>query len=78
MTQSPGTPPAAVLTRTELAATLSDAFTAGPVTRTELLECAEAGGAPAALVRELEALPQRTYQSLRDLWPHLSHLPVGD
>jgi hypothetical protein len=67
------------VTRVEIAVAVDTAFTVsrGPG-RTELLSAARATGARTAVVRVLERLPERSYNHLRDLWPHLPAIPIGE
>jgi hypothetical protein len=64
-------------TRTMIAQSVGDLFGWGPATKDELVSYAEDSHALDDVIDALEALPDRTFPTLRDLWPHLADLPVG-
>ena len=64
-------------TRTELANHIQAAFAAGPATRDNLLAYAVGSHARPAVIAVIQALPDKTYPTIRDLWYHLSDVPVG-
>lgn len=65
------------VTRTELAAHVAAAFSAGPASRDGLLAYAVGSHARPAVIMMINSLPDKSYPSLRDLWYHLGELPVG-
>ena len=66
------------ITRTELANHIEAAFATGPATRDSLLAYAASSHARPELITVLHNLPtDKTYPSLRHLWPDLAHVPVG-
>lgn len=66
-----------MVTRTDIADAVADLFRAPPVTRAQLFEAAGRAPDPAQLLMVLQYLPDGEYGSLRDLWPHLSWVPVA-
>lgn len=65
------------VTRIELVRHIEAAFGRGPVTRDDLVSCAQATQARAELVAVIQTLPDKTYLVIRDLWYELAHVPVG-
>lgn len=65
-----------MVTRTDIADSLAHLFSDSPVSRDRLLDAAAEAPGPPGLVDVLEQLPERDYRSLRDLWAHLSTVPV--
>jgi hypothetical protein len=67
------------VTRVEIAVAVETAFVASrDPGRTELLVAARAAGSRSAVVQVLERLPERSYNTLRALWPHLPATPIGE
>ncbi|NEE01689.1 DUF2795 domain-containing protein [Phytoactinopolyspora halotolerans] len=66
------------VTRLEIADAIEDAFNAPPASKADLLAQATAKRARVELLDTLNRLPERDYRNLRDLWPHLAGVPVGD
>jgi hypothetical protein len=64
-------------TRTELANHIRAAFTTGPATRSDLLAAAVATNARPQTIDTLRRLPDKTYTSIRDLWPDLPDVPIN-
>lgn len=63
--------------REEIADHVEAAFDHPPASRTQILETARRSGARSEVLSILERLPaDQTYRHLRDLWPHLPHIPV--
>jgi len=65
------------VTRTELAAHVEAAFSAGPATRDRMLAYAAGSHARPEVIAVLHGLPDKPYPSLSDLWHELGHVPVG-
>lgn len=65
------------VTRIEFANHIQAAFAAGPATRDNLLAYAVGSHARPAVIAVIQTLPDRTYPTIRDLWYHLSDVPVG-
>ena len=65
------------VTRIELANHIQAAFTAGPATRDNLLAYAASSHARPAVIAAIQALPDKTYPTIGDLWYHMSDAPVG-
>ncbi|MGY0230686.1 DUF2795 domain-containing protein [Longispora urticae] len=65
------------VTRAEIADHLADAFDLGRLTRAEILVAAHTTGARTEVLETLAALPERTFSTPRDLWPHLASVPIG-
>lgn len=65
------------VTRTELAAHVEAAFTAGPATRDRILAYAAGSHARPEVIGVLRSLPDKSYPSIRDLWYELGHVPIG-
>lgn len=63
-------------TRIEIADALHEAFADGPETRDQLVAHAEAAGARPQVRTELERLPDRAFEGLRDLWGLLPGVPI--
>lgn len=69
--------PEVAVSRTEIADTLETAFDRGPIHRAELVAAAQLAGARPELLTTLEELPGgEPFGQLRQLWTHLSHLPI--
>lgn len=66
-----------MVTRTDIADVVAPAFQRPPASRSEILETAASVQAPPELLAVLERLPDRDYRAMRELWPHLGHVPVG-
>ena len=67
------------VTRVEIAVAVETAFIASrDPGRTDLLTAARAASARSAVVQILERLPERVYNNLRDIWPHLPAIPIGE
>ncbi|WP_166355997.1 DUF2795 domain-containing protein [Phytoactinopolyspora limicola] len=66
------------VTRIEIADLVEDAFGRRPATKAELLDRANANHARSEVLATLDRLPDVDFRTLRDLWPHLSSIPVGD
>lgn len=64
------------VTRLEIAEHIADSFAYPPTSRAELLAAAVASHARAEVIETLELLPERSYNDLRSLWPHLEGVPV--
>ncbi|WP_053617044.1 DUF2795 domain-containing protein [Nocardiopsis sp. NRRL B-16309] len=64
-----------MVTRTEIADYLDGAFTAGGLTRRQIIAVADQRGAPEQVLDTLGLLPEGTYAHLRTLWPHLREVP---
>jgi hypothetical protein len=65
------------VTRLAIAQATVAAFDRPPATRDTLMTAAVESRAPVVVLEALAALPASAhFYSLRDLWPHLSHLPV--
>jgi hypothetical protein len=65
------------VTRTELAAHIKSAFATGPATRDRLLAYAAGSHARPEITAALQALPDKQYPTIRDLWYELGHVPIG-
>lgn len=71
------TTPNVPVSRVEIADSVETAFDTGPVLRTELVAAAQLAGARPELLTTLEELPgDEPFGQLRQLWTHLSHLPI--
>lgn len=66
-----------IVTRVELVDHIETAFTAGPVTRSELVAAATASHARPEVIEVLGRLSDTPYRTVRDLWGDLPDLPVG-
>jgi hypothetical protein len=66
------------VTRTELADHLEAAFVTGPATRDGLLASAVGSHARPEIITVIEALPDKQYPSIRDLWRDLYDMPIGN
>lgn len=64
-------------TRAEIADHVEAAFDYGSASKDELLESARASQARPEVLAALERLPERSYSTLRALWPELEDVPVG-
>lgn len=64
------------VTRVEIADYLEEAFAYPPATKNDLVASAVARQARPELLETLYRLPERSYRSLMDLWPHLAEVPV--
>lgn len=65
------------ITRIELAAHVQAAFAPGPATRDSLLACAVGSHARPEIIAAIEHLPDKPYNTIRELWRHLPDVPVG-
>jgi hypothetical protein len=63
--------------RMEIADCVGNAFGRPPATKDQLIDAASAVGARLEVLVVLQALPERPYANLRELWPHLSEVPVA-
>ncbi|NDL55702.1 DUF2795 domain-containing protein [Phytoactinopolyspora mesophila] len=61
--------------RSHIAAAVQEAFHARSVGKADLLAWATANRAPVDVLQSLNALPDITYRTIGDLWPHLPDLP---
>ncbi|WP_129669535.1 DUF2795 domain-containing protein [Phytoactinopolyspora endophytica] len=66
------------VTRLEIADAVEGAFSTSPANKADILAQATANHARTELLDTLGRLPERDYRTLRDLWPHLAGVPVGD
>ncbi|WP_158542646.1 DUF2795 domain-containing protein [Phytoactinopolyspora halophila] len=66
------------VTRIEIADAVEDAFDAPPASKEDLLAWATANSARVEVLETLGRLPDTSFRSLRELWAHLSGVPVGD
>ncbi|HEU4424260.1 MAG TPA: DUF2795 domain-containing protein [Pilimelia sp.] len=66
-----------MVTRTELADHIAAAFADGPATRDSLLAHAASSHARPETIAMIQSLPDTKYASIRDLWHHLAHVPIG-
>jgi hypothetical protein len=66
------------VTRIEIADVVEDAFGSHPASKADLIARAAANHARVEILDTLHRLPENHFRSLRDLWPHLSGVPVGD
>ena len=64
------------ITRAELTAHVTAAFSAGPATRDRLLAYAAGSHARPELIDILHRLSDKAYASLGDLWSELGNIPV--
>lgn len=64
------------VTRTEIADVVESAFAGHPLTRADLLAHATSHRARVDILETLAQLPDRSFRSVRDLWPHLPGVPV--
>lgn len=64
------------VTRTEIADLIEDHLDGTPQHRNDLVAAATAAGARPPVISTLERLPNSTYITLRDLWPHLSDIAI--
>ncbi|WP_412538740.1 DUF2795 domain-containing protein [Longispora sp. K20-0274] len=69
-------PTVTAVTRAEIADHLEGAFDVARLSRTDLVNAAHARGARVEVLTVLETLPDRTFATLRDIWPHLSVVPI--
>jgi hypothetical protein len=61
----------------EIAESLEGVFQGEPLSREQIVSKAEQAAAPQGVVGAIEGLPEgKRFNTLRDLWPHLYHLPV--
>lgn len=65
-----------MVTRIEIADVIEDAFSHPPVTRSDLLAHATAHRARVDILETLSRLPDRSFRSLGELWPHLPGVPA--
>lgn len=65
------------VTRSELAVHIAAAFSSGPATRDRILAYAAGSRARPTVIAVLQALPDKTYPSIRDVWCELADAPVG-
>ncbi|SCF03521.1 MULTISPECIES: DUF2795 domain-containing protein [Micromonospora] len=65
------------VTRTELAVHVEAAFTTGPATRDRILAHAAGSHARPEIIAVLQALPDKPYPTIRNLWYELGHVPIG-
>jgi hypothetical protein len=64
------------VTRAELAGHIEAAFTHGPTTRDNLLAYAVGSHARPDIITVIESLPDKPYNTIRDLWYDLPDVPV--
>jgi hypothetical protein len=64
------------VTRIEIADAVETAFDHPPVNKGDLLAHATANRARVDVLETLARLPERDFRYLRDIWPHLSGVPV--
>ncbi|MQA02260.1 MAG: DUF2795 domain-containing protein [Streptosporangiales bacterium] len=64
------------VTRVEIADQLEEAFAYPPASKDDLIAYALARHARPEVIATLSGLPERSYRSLMDLWPHLAEVPV--
>jgi hypothetical protein len=64
------------VTRIEIADAVETAFAHPPVSKGDLLAHATGNRARVDVLDTLARLPERDFRHLRDLWPHLSRIPV--
>jgi hypothetical protein len=72
----PSTPASLAVTRVEVIDHIGEAFTAGPLTRSDLLGAAQRVGARPAVIELLGTLPDRKFNRPHDLWTDLGHVPI--
>jgi hypothetical protein len=71
----PNTPNGTV-TRVEVIDHVGQAFTGGPLTRSDLQSAAQRGGARPAVIDLLGTLPDRKFSRPQELWNDLGHVPI--
>lgn len=64
------------VTRIEIAVAVEGAFAHPPVSKGDLMAHATANHARVGVLDALGRLPDQSFRHLRDLWPHLSGIPV--
>jgi hypothetical protein len=64
------------VTRMEILDSVEHAFAGGGADRSDVLACAVGSGARPELIETLEALPERRFNDVRDLWVELTDVPV--
>ncbi|HWG62556.1 MAG TPA: DUF2795 domain-containing protein [Streptosporangiaceae bacterium] len=64
------------VSRTEIHSNINEAFIAGSATRADMLEAARASSARPEVVGLLQQLPERRFNSIRQIWAELPDLPV--
>jgi hypothetical protein len=65
------------VTRMEIADCVSFVFDQPPASKNDLINAASAVKARPEVLAALQTLPERSYGNLRELWPHLSEVPVA-
>lgn len=65
-----------MVTRQTIADAVADLFDSPPVTKGNLVHAAGSDGADAEVVAALYGLPEQSFRSIRELWPHLRDVPV--
>ncbi|HEX8804097.1 MAG TPA: DUF2795 domain-containing protein [Acidimicrobiales bacterium] len=64
------------VTRVEVIDHIGGAFSAGPLTRSDLLSEAQRAGARPAVIELLGQLPDRKFTRPHELWNDLGHVPI--
>ena len=63
--------------RVQIADCVARAFVQPPASRADLVEAASTVGARAEVLAVVQALPERQYTNLRELWPYLAEVPIA-
>jgi hypothetical protein len=64
------------VTRVEVIDHIGEAFTNGPLTRSDLVVAAQRVGARSAVIELLGTLPDRKFSRPHELWNDLSYVPI--
>lgn len=71
-----GSTPIVAVTRVEVVDHIGGAFSAGPMSRSDLIDEAQRVGARPAVVELLGQLPDHKYTRPNELWTNLGHVPI--
>jgi len=66
------------VTRVEIARCVEWAFELGSLSRDALVALSRRGSEHPETSRVLEALPNRVFHRMPEMWPHLAHIAVDD
>jgi hypothetical protein len=71
-----GSSPIVAVTRVEVIDHIGPAFSAGPQSRSDLIDVAQSVGARPAVVELLGQLPDHKFTVPNELWTNLGHVPI--
>ncbi|MCR3719539.1 MULTISPECIES: DUF2795 domain-containing protein [Prauserella salsuginis group] len=66
------------VTRIEIIDAVEEAFDGTPPSKQQLITAASQHHSRDAVLKVLDALPERQFRHVRDLWDHLPDVPLGD